>query len=129
VPPPRDRADYDALGSIALRFLLEGESTGKVANSLDRGLRTLRRGDRFGSGATAYYREMDATVMPSLKRLENALTEAGAVTPQIAQLVRQPRSRPSQYCDTSESDVFCRRVCQRPFLTPSTSPASSSAAP
>jgi WXG100 family type VII secretion target len=86
---PRVRADYGALDAIAQRFLQEAESTGKVVRDLGRNLETLKRGDWVGRGATAFYREMDSAVMPSMKRLEKALAEAGRVTRGIAQLMRQ----------------------------------------
>lgn len=48
---------------------------------------TLRGGDWVGPGATAFYREMDASVFPSLNRLGASLGEAADATNKINQLM------------------------------------------
>jgi hypothetical protein len=49
----------------------------------------LKGGDWIGEGARAFYKEMESDVMPSMKRLEQAMAEAAKVTNQIAKLIQQ----------------------------------------
>ena len=70
---PKIRSDYDQLNHIGQRFGQEGESTRQLIQSLRQNLDTLRGGDWIGPGATAFYSEMDGSVMPSLKRLAAAM--------------------------------------------------------
>jgi WXG100 family type VII secretion target len=86
---PKVRADYETLASIAQSFLREADGTQKVLGNLRQCLDALKGGDWVGRGATAFYREMDHDVLPTVKRLEGALRQAGRLTRQISQLMKQ----------------------------------------
>jgi hypothetical protein len=49
---------------------------------------TLEGGDWIGKGAKAFYREMGTEIMPSLKRLSDALQTADRITRQISQIMQ-----------------------------------------
>lgn len=88
MPAPRVRADYDQLAQIAARFGREAERTQETIGKIKGLMSTLQGGDWIGKGATAFYREMDSEVMPSLTRLGKSLGEAQRSMNQIIQIVR-----------------------------------------
>ncbi|MEO6060767.1 MAG: WXG100 family type VII secretion target, partial [Thermoflexales bacterium] len=92
---PKIRSDYDQLNQIGQRFGQEGESTRQLIQSLRQNLDTLRGGDWIGPGATAFYSEMDGSVMPSLKRLAAAMDAAKQASGQVRQLMQQAEGEAS----------------------------------
>ena len=92
---PKIRSDYDQLNQIGQRFGQEGESTRQLIQALRQNLDTLRGGDWIGPGATAFYSEMDGSVMPSLKRLAAAMDSAKQASGQIRQLIQQAEGEAS----------------------------------
>ena len=89
------RSDFDQLKSIAGQFRSASETINGMTNNLKGKVETLRGGDWVGKGATKFYGEIDGSVMPSLKRLTNALNEASRITNQIAQIMKQTEDETS----------------------------------
>lgn len=81
------RADYESLQKIAQSFSTEASQIAATTKSVKTLVDTLRGGDWVGPGATAFYREMDASVFPSLNRLGAALGEAAEAANKINQLM------------------------------------------
>jgi len=89
MPAPRVRADYDALARIAEGFSRAAEANRSSVQAIQRAKGTLEGGDWLGQGARAFYQEMDQAVLPSLRRLSDALTAAQRITLQISQVVKE----------------------------------------
>jgi len=89
MPPTRIRADYDGLKQIAQRFGQEAQETIRTVRNLEQAANTLRQGDWIGEGANKFYEEFDSAIVPSLKRLQSALDNAGQTTKKIADVIRQ----------------------------------------
>ncbi len=83
------RADYETLAEIAQGFDREAESTRRTLDRLHRDLDVLLDGDWRGRGAEEFYREMITSVLPSVKRLADALGQAARATAQISRLMKQ----------------------------------------
>ena len=80
MPAPRVRADYEQLKHIALAFSQQSEQYEQVLRRLRTAKEVLQGGGWAGRGATAFYREMDSSVLPSLSRLAAALEQASQTT-------------------------------------------------
>lgn len=89
MPASTVRADYDQLTQIARRFGTEADSIGRMNQGLKREVDVLRGGDWIGTGAKAFYAEMDGQVMPSLGRLAAAMSAAQQVTQKILEVIHQ----------------------------------------
>ena len=89
MPAPKIRADHEALAMIAQRFLTEADRTHQTMAGLLRCADVLTAGDWVGRGAAAFNREMESDVLPAVGRLEGALLEAGRLTTQISQVMKQ----------------------------------------
>src|SRR5262249_52428214 len=81
---PRVRANYDQLGQVAQKFSQQGDTAQKTLGQLRRQTEVLQAGDWVGAGATAFYAEMNESVLPAVSRLAKALQAAQQVTQQIS---------------------------------------------
>jgi WXG100 family type VII secretion target len=88
MPSGKVRADYDQLKVISNMFNSQAQGCQAKNQRLKSDIETLRGGDWQGDGAKSFYREMDSEVMPALNRLHNALSEAGRITAQLAQIMK-----------------------------------------
>jgi len=89
MPAPRIRGDYDSLAQISQAFARRAADTKRTIQRVKRQINTLQGGDWIGKGATAFYREMDSELLPSLKRLATALSTANRVARQTSQILKQ----------------------------------------
>jgi WXG100 family type VII secretion target len=85
---PRVRADYDALRQMAADWRQQANDTARSLQQIRSQFQTLESGDWVGKGATAFFGEMNSQVLPTLKRLADALSAAGDTTQQISQLMK-----------------------------------------
>jgi WXG100 family type VII secretion target len=92
---PQVRSDYDQLQTIQNTFNSQADAISKMNNSIKSHMQTLEGGDWIGEGARKFYGEMNDQVMPSLQRLQRALTEAARVTQQISSLMQQAEQEAS----------------------------------
>jgi WXG100 family type VII secretion target len=69
----------------------------KTLQSLQQQLEVLQGGDWRGKSATAFYQEMDGQVLPSLKRLTNALTVAQLTTVQINRIMAEAEAEAARW--------------------------------
>lgn len=70
------RFDDSQLDDIAGRFAREADETHHALTAITRAKDELQAGDWIGTGAQAFYAEMDAAVLPALARLAGALHAA-----------------------------------------------------
>jgi WXG100 family type VII secretion target len=87
--PPTVRADYDQLQQVASGFSQSEQTLRQMLQSIKQNKDTLRGGDWVGQGATAFYKEMDDSVLPTLQRLINALDTAAAQTAKISSIMKE----------------------------------------
>jgi len=85
---PQVRADYDALTQIANRLGREADAARLTLSAIVRAKATLENGDWVGRGATAFYQELNQEVLPSIRRLTEALNSAKVVTQQIVAIMK-----------------------------------------
>jgi WXG100 family type VII secretion target len=86
---PKVRADYEELRQVVSTFKRAGDATGRSLHAVRREKDVLQGGDWIGQGATAFYKEMDDSVLPTLKRLTSALDSAANTTNQIIGVMQQ----------------------------------------
>jgi WXG100 family type VII secretion target len=89
---PQIRADYDALNEIARAFAQESQAVRQALQRVQRAKEDLQGGDWRGQGATAFYREMDQEVLPSVRRLGEAFGTSQQVTLQILKILQGAES-------------------------------------
>jgi len=83
------RSDYDQLKSVGSGWRQQEEKTKQTIGKLKGVIEELKGGDWIGTGADAFYQEMESLVMPGMNRLQNAMAEASSVTNQISQIYRE----------------------------------------
>jgi WXG100 family type VII secretion target len=94
---PKVRAHHEELQKISSSFGAQSSAIAGINGKMNSAFQTLRGGDWIGKGATAFFKEMEGEVMPSMKRLEKALSDAARVTNQISQLMKQAEEEASGY--------------------------------
>jgi WXG100 family type VII secretion target len=99
---PTIRSDYDQLKSVAQTFSQQAETLNGMTNNVRSCMDTLQGGDWIGQGAQAFFKEMNDSILPTLKRLNNAMSESSRITGQISQIMKQ--------AEDSASKVFVIRL-------------------
>ena len=94
---PKIRADHDILTTLAQTFEREANDTRQTLQRLQNQMEVLQGGDWIGKGAQAFYREMSGDVLPSMKRLGNALEAAHRATKAISQIMRDAEEEASRF--------------------------------
>lgn len=92
---PEVRAQYSDLTQVAQRFGKEANQTQQLINRLQQRVQTLENGGWVGRGAQAFFGEMQDRVLPTARRLNNALDEARSVTLEIAQILKSAEDEAS----------------------------------
>ncbi len=83
------RGDYDQLPEISKRFEREAVNVKRSIDRLNRVIQTLKGGDWYGEGATAFYREMESEVMPSMQNLLRVLQLGSGTTLKIVKVLQE----------------------------------------
>ncbi|GAB4552760.1 MAG: hypothetical protein OHK0023_21190 [Anaerolineae bacterium] len=83
------QADYDQLAKLMEQFSKEADQTVQLFNTLKRHMDNLQRQGWIGTGANAFYGEMEEIVFPGVNRLSNALTDASSATKRIVDAFRK----------------------------------------
>ena len=89
MPAPRIQAQFDDLKKIADTFNRSADEIQTMTKNLMSCKETLKSGDWIGKGADQFYNEMDGEVLPTLKRLNEALAQASQITNQVVQTMQQ----------------------------------------
>ncbi len=92
MPHDRVRTNHDDLAQIARLFAQEADAVARSIGDLRRHKDTLQGGDWLGQAAKRFYDEMDSDVLPTLTRLQRALSQANQVTSKIGARLRQCES-------------------------------------
>lgn len=88
MPAAKVRSDYDQLKGIQGTFNSQADAIAQMNQTIRARKDTLQGGDWIGEGATKYFAEMNDQVVPSLQRLQKAMTEAARVTGQISAIMK-----------------------------------------
>ena len=83
------RSDHDQLKQIVQSFTQQADAINNMNQQIKSCVDTLQGGDWIGKGANAFFQEMSSSVVPSLVRMQKALTQAARVTNQVSQLMKQ----------------------------------------
>ncbi|MEO6062769.1 MAG: WXG100 family type VII secretion target [Thermoflexales bacterium] len=83
------RFDYSQIDDIAGRFRHEADEAQRALKTLARAKDELQAGEWIGTGAQAFYAEMDAAVLPAMTRLVGALVAAAECARAIRALAGQ----------------------------------------
>jgi WXG100 family type VII secretion target len=82
------RVDYEALANIADRFGQEAEAIEQMLQMMRRSMAPLQNGGWVGRGSDAFFAEMESDMLPAVRRLADALDQAGAVSRQIGEVMQ-----------------------------------------
>ena len=86
---PQILADYEELAQIAKAFSKQSEAVESTAKRLASQMDTLQNGHWIGKGATAFYSEMESSILPSVNGLVEAMTLADRVTRAIIKIMEE----------------------------------------
>jgi WXG100 family type VII secretion target len=89
------KADYEALEAISSKFADQSSEMGKMLQQVKRSMDPLENGGWVGRGSNSFFSEMNGEVIPASDRLVRALEEAGQITNQISQKVKQAEEEAS----------------------------------
>lgn len=81
------QAKYDELNTLSRRFGRQAEATAQMQKRLEKSMQSLQSGWQ-GKGSQAFFAEMNAKVLPVMRRLTVALAQAQKNTQEISQLIR-----------------------------------------
>ncbi len=93
---PTVRSDYDQLKNISQSFSSQADNLNQMIQNINSNVQTLEGGDWIGQGAQAFFKEMNDTVSPMLKRLTNAMSESARITQQISQVMHDAEENASK---------------------------------
>jgi WXG100 family type VII secretion target len=83
------RAQYEELEAIALRFGWQAQHIQQLRRAIQQCVNTLQHGDWKGQGASSFFNEMDAEVLPALERLTSAMEQAQTAIRKIIDVFKQ----------------------------------------
>jgi len=86
--PPTVRADYDQLQQVASGFSQNEAGLQQLLSLIKQNVDILRGGDWIGQGATAFYKEMDDSVLPTMDRLVKAMDAASQQMATISTIMK-----------------------------------------
>ncbi len=88
MPAPRIRAEYDSLTKIEKTFARNADAVWETSRRIKQQVETLQSGDWTGRGASAFYEEVNSSVLPSMTGLGTAMEEAQQTTVDMIKLMR-----------------------------------------
>ena len=74
------QADYEVLEEVARVFYRESDNLNEMRRHVINCMEALERDGWWGQGADSFYKEMEVKVLPTLRRLIEALGSAGWTT-------------------------------------------------
>ena len=118
----RIEVDYGQLQELANTFQVNAESLQTMQNRINSGMNQLV-GDRWtGEGASRFFAEMDAEVLPALGRLKDTLFESEETLQQIALIFSQAEENGSApFTKDSGGKDYIVRITEKSFKFPYTS--------
>jgi len=101
------QADYEQLSLVARTFSQHAAQTTQLFQQVSRIYSALASGDWTGTGATAFFEEVNSLVAPAMRRLTAVLDDAGSAALKIAQIFHDAEDEAGQlfYGDGSGYDT------------------------
>jgi WXG100 family type VII secretion target len=85
MPAIKIKIEFDKVDTISSAFSEQSDTVKQMNSNLSSKYDKLKGGDWVGVGADKFFQEMEQTVMPSLKRLESALSRGSEASKKISQ--------------------------------------------
>ncbi|HID51623.1 MAG TPA: WXG100 family type VII secretion target, partial [Anaerolineae bacterium] len=82
------RVDYEALAKIAARFGQQSEAIEEMLQMVRGAMTPLQNGGWVGRGSDAFFAEMESDILPAVRRLADALSQASEVSRQIGDVLQ-----------------------------------------
>lgn len=82
------RVDYEALAKIAGQFQQEAEAIEEMLQMMRGSMAPLQDGGWVGRGSDAFFSEMEKDILPAVRRLADALSQAGEVSQKIGDVLQ-----------------------------------------
>ncbi|RMG74437.1 MAG: WXG100 family type VII secretion target [Chloroflexi bacterium] len=89
MPAETIQANYEQLEQAARQFIERAESISQMMQHIQSCINDLQQDGWWGQGADAFYSEMEDDVLPQVKRLQGAFTQAGETAQQISQIMQE----------------------------------------
>ena len=89
MPAIQIRIAYDEMGQIAKTFSKNAEDIAQVNQRIKAAQDTLEGGDWIGLGAKKFQGEMESSINPSMKGLQQAMEEASQVSSNISKVMHE----------------------------------------
>lgn len=105
---PVVRADYDQLTQTANQFGQQAEQVKRSLQQIKSQVDTLQGGDWLGTGAQAFYAEVNSQVVPTLNRLARALEAARTTTMQVLQVMKTAEDEAARHLRAQPSAAKAR---------------------
>jgi WXG100 family type VII secretion target len=93
----KTKVDYDALADAGNRFGQEADRIRNIAGRLGQGTENLKRSGWVGKGAEAYYKEWESSILPTYRRLAEALKEAANILKALSKLFKDAETEASNF--------------------------------
>ena len=90
------QADYDQLKTIQSEWNKQAQAVEAVINTLKGPYADLVPDGWKGKGADQFKQEMDQRIFPMLQKMQEALTQAGSATKQMAETFKQAEEEGNQ---------------------------------
>ncbi len=120
------QAKYDELEMIAARFGQWADCNADMDGRVRQGVEKLRQGDWIGKGSAAFFKEIDAEVLPALNRLTLALQQSQSVVNEIIFILREAEEEAAAPFRNGEGAPFGSQSTL--FALPGSFPAGDSSA-
>ncbi len=91
------QADYEILEEAARLFYRQSDDLDQLRRRMIKCMEALEHNGWWGKGADAFYREMDLHVLPTLRRLIDALGSAGWTTRKSADIFADAEDEASDF--------------------------------
>jgi WXG100 family type VII secretion target len=82
------QCDYDDMAAIRETFSQQADQTRQLMDVMRRLVGDLQSGGWIGTGAQAFFAEMEDLVLPGMDRMSEALADAGSATQRISEVLR-----------------------------------------
>lgn len=89
------RGEYDVLNQLAGTFSQQADAIQGMTQRVKSSFNTLQGGKWKGKGSKKFFDEMNNSVVPACKRLEQALSQAASVTKKIANVAKTAEEQSS----------------------------------
>ncbi|MBX0329901.1 WXG100 family type VII secretion target [Oscillochloris sp. ZM17-4] len=92
------QVNYEQMNDVSSRFAKQSDTVQSLLQMLLGKLDPLKGGSFMGQAADAFYAEMDDVLLPSVRKLQELLSEANVVTKEVSQIFQKADSEAESQC-------------------------------